>query len=219
MPRTLGLDGKVYDYLLANSPPEHPVLAGLRRETASLPQSSMQIGADQGAFFQLLVSLTGAKRCLEVGVFTGYSSLAVALALPDAGHITACDISEEWTSIARRYWQKANVEKKIDLRLAPAVQTLDALIAGGAAGTYDFAFVDADKAGYTAYHERVLTLLRPGGLVAYDNVLWGGAVADPSDTSTDTVALRKFNAALTKDPRIRHSLLPVGDGVTLALKL
>lgn len=219
MPRTVGLDARLYDYLLANSPPEHPVLASLRKETASLPQSGMQIGADQGAFFQLLVNLTGAKRCLEVGVFTGYSALAVALALPDDGHITACDISEDWTAIARRYWQQAGVAQKIDLRIAPAVQTLDALIANGAAGTYDFAFVDADKASYAAYHERVLTLLRPGGLVAYDNVLWGGAVADIEDNSTDTVALRKFNAALAKDPRIRHSLLPVGDGVTLALKL
>jgi predicted O-methyltransferase YrrM len=218
MPRTVGLDARLYDYLLANSPPEHPVLAALRRETASLPQSSMQIGADQGAFFQLLVSLTAAKRCLEVGVFTGYSALAVALALPDDGHITACDISEDWTAIARRYWQQAGMAQKIDLRIAPAVQTLDALIADGAAGSYDFAFVDADKAGYAAYHDRVLTLLRPGGLVAYDNVLWGGAVADPTDTSTDTVALRKFNTMLAKDPRIRHSMLPLGDGVTLALK-
>jgi predicted O-methyltransferase YrrM len=219
MTRRIGLDDRLYDYLLSVSPPEHPVLARLRRETAGIPHGGMQIGTEQGAFFQLLVQLIGARRCLEIGVFTGYSSLAVALALPADGRITACDISEEWTAVARRYWQEAGIADRIDLRLAPALETLDALIAGGATGSYDFAFVDADKAGYAAYHERVLTLLRPGGLAAYDNVLWGGAVADPADTTEDTRALRSFNAALAKDPRIRLSMLPLGDGVTLALKL
>lgn len=215
---SLGLDSKLYDYLLSVSPPEHPLLARLRRETAAMPMGGMQISPEQGRFFQLLVKLMNARRCLEIGVFTGYSSLSVALALPADGRITALDISDEWTSIARRYWQDAGVAGRIDLKLGPARETLDGLIANGAAGTYDFAFIDADKTGYAAYHERVLQLLRPGGLVAYDNVLWSGRVIDPDNNTEDTLALRALNKMLAQDARITMAMLPVGDGLTLAVK-
>lgn len=218
MTRSLGLDPKLYTYLLSVSPPEHPLLARLRLETAALPMAGMQIGPDQGLLFQLLVRLIGAKRCLEVGVFTGYSSLAVALALPPDGRITALDRNPDWTAIAQRYWQEAGLADRITLKLGKASASLDRLIADGGAGSYDFAFVDADKTGYADYHERVLQLLRPGGLVAYDNVLWGGNVADPADTSTDTMALRAFNAMLASDARVIMAMLPIGDGVTLAIK-
>ena len=218
MARSLGLDARLYDYMQQVAPPEHPLLARLRQETAAMPMGGMQISADQGRFFQLLVRLMNAKRCLEIGVFTGYSSLAVAMALPVDGHITALDINDEWTGIARRYWQDAGVASRIALKLGPARDTLDAMIAEGA-GSYDFAFIDADKTGYAAYHERVLQLLRPGGLIAYDNVLWSGRVADPQDTSADTEALRALNIALAQDKRVTTAMLPVGDGVTLALKL
>lgn len=218
MTRSLGLGAPLYDYLLSVSPPEHPLLAELRQRTASLSGAGMQIGRDQGALFQVLVKLTGAKRCLEVGVFTGYSSLAVGLALPADGQITACDIDPKTTAIAQRFWKKAGLGDRIDLRIGPAGDTLAALIAGGAAGSYDFAFVDADKTGYAGYHEQVLTLLRPGGLVAYDNVLWGGSVIDASDRSDDTVALRAFNAMLAADDRVQIAMLPIGDGVTLAVR-
>lgn len=219
MARSLGLDARLYDYMQQVAPPEHPLLARLRQETAAMPMGGMQISADQGRFFQLLVRLMNAKRCLEIGVFTGYSSLAVAMALPADGHITALDISDDWTKIARRYWQEAGVASRITLKLGPARDTLDAMIAEGAAGSYDFAFIDADKTGYAAYHERALQLLRPGGLIAYDNVLWSGRVADPKDTSADTEALRALNIALAQDKRVATAMLPVGDGVTLALKL
>lgn len=218
MTRSLGLDPRLYDYLLSVSPPEHPLLAELRQRTAGLPGAGMQIGRDQGALFQLLVALTGARRCLEVGVFTGYSALAVGLALPPDGRITACDINPDTTAIAREFWDRAGLAGRIDLRLGPAGETLDSLLAGGEAGTYDFAFVDADKTGYAGYHEQVLHLLRPGGLAAYDNVLWGGSVADAADRSEDTTALRGFNAMLAADGRVRIAMLPVGDGITLAVK-
>lgn len=218
MTRSLGLAAPLYEYLLSVSPPEHPLLAELRRRTAPLAGAGMQIGRDQGALFQLLVRLTGAKRCLEIGVFTGYSALAVGLALPPDGYITACDIDAKTTAMARRFWQKAGLADRIDLRIGPAGETLDALIAGGAAGSYDFAFVDADKTGYAGYHEQVLQLLRPGGLAVYDNVLWGGSVTDAADRSDDTVALRAFNAMLAGDPRVQVAMLPVGDGITLALR-
>lgn len=218
MPRTIGLSPELHDYLLSVSPPEHPLLARLRAETAKLPGAGMQIGRDQGALFQVLVRASGAKRYLEVGVFTGYSSLAVGLALPPDGRITACDINPDYTAVARRYWQEAGFAERVELRLGPALQTLDALIAEGRAGQYDFAFVDADKTGYAAYHERVLTLLRTGGIVAYDNVLWGGSVADADDRSEDTVALRDFNERLAADRRIAMAMLSLGDGVTLAVK-
>jgi predicted O-methyltransferase YrrM len=179
----------------------------------------MQIAPEQGQFMQLLVRLMGARRYLEIGVFTGYSSLAVALALPENGHIVACDVSDKWTSIARRYWAEAGVAEKIDLRLAPALNTLDGLIAGGAGGTFDFAFIDADKTSYRDYYERALTLIRVGGLIAVDNTLWGGKVADPKARDDDTQAIRDFNRHLRDDRRVHLCLIPIGDGLSLALKL
>jgi len=179
----------------------------------------MQISPEQGQFMQLLVKLMGAKNCLEIGVFTGYSSLAVALALPADGRILACDVSEKWTAIARKYWREAGVADKIDLRIAPALATLDTLIASGGAGSMDFAFIDADKINYPNYYERAFTLLRSGGLVAIDNTLWGGQVADKKSNSPDTQAIRLFNEQLRSDARIHVSMLPIGDGLSLALKL
>ena len=216
--RSLGLDERLYDYLLDASLREPEILRRLREETAGMPLAVMQIAPEQGQFMALLVELTGAKRTLELGVFTGYSSLAVALALPADGHITACDVSEEFTAVARRYWAEAGVADKIDLRLAPALETLDALLADGQAGTYDFAFIDALKTEYTDYFERVIELLRPGGLAAIDNVLWDGRVADPDDNDEDTLAIRAFNEKLLGDQRVSLSLLPLADGLTLARK-
>jgi len=218
MGRCVTMTDTLYRYLVAHSVREHPVLAELRAETAKLPQAVMQIGADQGQFMALLARLTGARRCLEVGVFTGYSSLSVALALPEDGRIVALDVSEEWTAIARRYWKKAGVGRKIDLRLGPALDALDALVAQGQSGRFDFAFIDADKANYLGYYERCLELVRAGGLIAVDNTLWSGDVADPANQKPDTVSLRAFNDALHRDERIDLALLPVGDGLTLALK-
>ena len=217
--RTLNLDDNVYQYVLDHTVREHPVQAQLREATAGMKHGGMQIGPDQGQFMQLLVRMLDAKRTIEVGVFTGYSSLAVALALPPDGKVIACDVSEEWTSMAKRYWEKAGVAGKIDLRLAPAVQTLDALVASGGAGQYDFAFIDADKSAYRDYYERCLVLLRRGGLIAIDNTLWSGAVIDPKDTSKDTAAIRALNDFIAGDKRVASSLLCLGDGVTLALKL
>jgi predicted O-methyltransferase YrrM len=197
---------------------ETDVLRELREETAKMEESSMQIAADQGQFMAFLVKLTGAKKCLEVGVFTGYSSTAVALALPEGGRLTACDISEEFTSVARRYWKKAGVEEKIDLVLGPATETLDGLVAGGNSGTYDFAFIDADKPNYVAYYERVLSLLRKGGLVLIDNVLWDGKVADLTILDEQTLAIRQFNEHVHRDDRVDLCLVPIGDGVTMARK-
>jgi predicted O-methyltransferase YrrM len=214
--RTLSLDDRLYDYLLRKSLREPPELAALRAETASHPRVNMQIAPEQGQFMQMLVRLTGARRTIEVGVFTGYSSLAVALALPGDGHVLACDISEEYTAIARRHWQLAGVAHKIELVIAPALATLEARLAAGQAGSYDFAFIDADKGGYHAYYERLLCLVRPGGLIAVDNTLWDGAVADPGDRSADTLAIREFNERLLADERIDLSLVPIGDGLTLA---
>jgi predicted O-methyltransferase YrrM len=215
---TIGLSDELRRYLLDVSVREPAVLARLRQETAGLPMAIMQITPEQGQLLALLVRLLQARRCLEVGTFTGYSALWVALALPADGRITACDVSEEWTAVARRYWQEAGVADKIDLRLAPALETLDGLIAQGADGQYDFAFIDADKGNYWNYYERVLTLLRPGGLIAVDNTLWGGRPADPNDREPTTVVIRDFNARLSQDPRVHISMLPVGDGVTLIWK-
>jgi predicted O-methyltransferase YrrM len=214
--RTIELDERTYAYLLAHSLREDPALANLRAETASHPKVNMQIAPDQGQFMQMLVRLTGARRAIEVGVFTGYSSLAVALAMPADGRLLALDVSEEYTAIARRHWQAAGVADRIELVVAPALVTLDARIAAGQASQYDFAFIDADKTGYLAYYERLLKLLRPGGLIVVDNTLWNGEVANPANVDRDTVALRKFNDALHRDPRIELALLPVGDGLTLA---
>ena len=215
---TLGLDDRLYDYFLQVSLREADVLRRLREETAALPEGQMQIAPEQGQFMALLVELIGARRTIEVGVFTGYSSLAVALALPADGHIVACDVSEAWTAIARRYWDEAGVAHKIELRLAPAIDTLDSLIAAGEAGAYDFAFIDAEKTEYADYYERVLELVRPGGLVAIDNVLWGGRVADPDTNDDDTNAIRGFNEALKGDERVTLSMVPIADGLTLARK-
>jgi predicted O-methyltransferase YrrM len=215
--RTLNLDAALHDYIVAHSVREHPAQAALRAATASHPHAGMQIGPDQGQFMALLVRLIGARRTLEIGVFTGYSALSVALALPDDGRLLACDISDEYTRVGRPYWEAAGVAHKIDLRLAPALQTLDAELAAGAAGHYDFAFVDADKTGYDAYVERCLQLIRPGGLIAIDNTLWNGAVARPAKDA-DTAALQQLNAKLHHDARIDLSLLPVGDGLTLVRK-
>ncbi len=217
--RDVKLDDHLYEYVRAHSQHEHPVLRELREATSDMKQAGMQISPEQGQFMALLARLAKAKRALEIGVFTGYSSLAVALALPEDGRLVACDINEEWTSMARRFWEKAGVAHKIDLRLAPAQGTLDDLIANREAGSYDFAFIDADKKRYMAYYERCLTLLRTGGLVVVDNTLWSGAVADPAKKDEDTDAIRAFNDAVCRDPRVAMSLLPIGDGVTLALKL
>ena len=217
--KTIGLPDRIYDYMLSVSLREPPILRRLRAETAKLPMGMMQIAPEQGQLLGLLVQALNPKRCLEVGVFTGYSSLIVALALAPDGHITACDVSEEWTSMARRYWEEAGVEQKIDLYLAPALQTLDRLIAHGRGGSYDFAFIDADKQNYWGYYERSLALLRPGGLIAIDNTLWSGRPADPGVGDADTQAIRAFNQRLSKDSRVRISLVPIGDGMTLALKL
>lgn len=216
---SLGLDDKVYEYLLSVSLREPEVLTKLRQETNQHPASIMQISPDQGQFIALLIKLLGAKKTLDIGVFTGYSSLVVALALPEDGKVVACDRDPEATKIARRYWQSAGVESKIDFRLAPALETLDQLIAAGESGSFDFAFVDADKRNYANYYERALTLLRPGGLVAIDNVLWFGKVADPEDSDRRTVAIREFNQKLHQDTRVEISLLAIADGLTLAFKL
>ncbi|MGZ5034745.1 MAG: class I SAM-dependent methyltransferase [Usitatibacter sp.] len=216
---TLNLTPQLHDYLLAHSLREPGVLRELREETAPIRHAGMQIAPEQGQFMALLARLMNARRTIEVGVFTGYSSLAVALALPPDGRIVACDVSEEWTAMARRYWEKAGVAHKIDLNLAPAMKTLDRLLAQGGAGGYDFAFIDADKANYREYYERCLTLLRKGGLVAADNTLWSGAVADPCAADVDTLAIREFNDTLHRDSRVAISMLPLGDGLTLALKL
>jgi predicted O-methyltransferase YrrM len=217
--RSIPLTDSLYDYLLSVSLRESPLLLQLREETAALPTRSMQIAPEQGQFMAMLLRLMGARLCLEVGVYTGYSSLAAALALPEDGRIVACDVSEEWTAIARRYWRAAGVEHKVDLRLAPAVQTLDGLVAAGQAGRYDAAFIDADKESYLAYYERALLLLRTGGLILVDNTLWSGRVADPEFADADTVALRHFNDTLHRDARVELSLVPIGDGLTLARKL
>lgn len=216
--RTIAMTDDLYTYLLGTSLREPPLLKRLRDETAKLAEARMQISPEQGQFMQLLVKLMGARRCIEVGVFTGYSSLAVALALPADGRLLACDVSEEFTAVARRYWREAGVEQKIELVLAPALATLDARLKTGEAGSYDFAFIDADKGNYSGYFERILKLLRPGGLAAVDNVLWSGRVLDADDRSEDTTAIRAFNKALHHDERIDLSLLPIGDGLTLACK-
>jgi len=217
--RTLALDDALYDYVIERGVREHPELAALREATRTHPRAGMQISPEQGQLMQLLIRLTGARRTIEIGVFTGYSALAVALALPDDGRILACDVSDEFTRVGRPYWERAGVAHRIELVLAPAVATLDARLAAGEAGNYDFAFIDADKSNYAAYYERCLQLLRPGGLIAIDNVLWSGRVARPADAGdADTLALQALNRALHDDARIDLALLPIGDGLTLARK-
>jgi predicted O-methyltransferase YrrM len=215
--RTLDLNAQLYDYLLANSLREHPAQVALRAATRNHPAAGMQISPEQGQLMALLVKLIAAKNAIEIGVFTGYSALTVALALPPDGRLLAGDLSDEYTRIGRPFWHEAGVAQKIELKLAPAIETLDARLAQGGAGTYDFAFIDADKTGYDAYYERCLQLVRAGGLIASDNVLWDGAVAKPAD-SDDTRALQALNRKLHRDERIDVAMLPVGDGLTLARK-
>ncbi len=215
--RNLTIDERLGQYLLDNSLREHPSQEALREATRNHPHAGMQIAPDQGQLMALLVKLIGARRTLEIGTFTGYSALTVALALPDDGHLLACDISDEFTRIGLPFWRAAGVAHKIELVLAPALHTLDARLAAGAAGSYDFAFIDADKTGYDGYLERCWQLLRPGGLIAIDNTLWNGAVARPA-TSDDTAALQRLNAKLHHDQRFDLALLTVGDGLSLLRK-
>ena len=216
--KTLGLSDSLASYIQSISVEEPEILAKLREETSQLPGSIMQIAPEQGQFMSLLVQLLGAKKTLEIGVFTGYSSLAVALALPADGKIVACDVDRKSTAIASRYWQEAEVSHKIDLHLAPALETLDQLITSGQTNSFDFAFIDADKRNYHNYYELCLKLIRPGGLIAIDNVLWFGRVADPNDSDKRTIAIRELNQKLSQDSRVKISLIPIADGLTLALK-
>ena len=207
------LPAKLFQYVIAHGTRETAAQRRLRQVTHRIPMGGMQIGPDQAALMQMLVRLLGAKRCIEIGTFTGYSALAVALALPSNGKVICCDVSREWTDIGRRYWKEAGVSRKIDLRLAPALRTLQSL-----RGKFDFAFIDADKTNYQAYFEKCLKLLRRGGLIAIDNTLWYRRVLDAQDRDEDTRAIRAFNRRLAKDRRVDLSLVPIGDGVTLARK-
>lgn len=215
---SVGVPPDLHAYLLRHGVREPDILRRLREETASLPQHDMQIAPEQGALMALLVQLSGARRAIELGTFTGYSSLAVITAMPPDGSIVCCDVSDAWTSVARRYWAEAGVADRVDLRLAPALETLDGLLAGGAAGTFDFAFVDADKRTYPDYHERIVQLLRSGGVVLYDNVFWGGDVIDDTKRDPDTLGVRRLNERLATDERVTISMIPVADGLTIALK-
>ena len=215
--RNTPLDDELRAYLVAHSARETAAQAGIREATRAHPHAGMQIGPEQAQFLALLVKLVGARRAIEIGVFTGYSALAVALALPQDGKLLACDISDEYTRVGRPFWDAAGVAAKIDLQLGPALATLDARIAAGEAGSYDFAFIDADKTHYDDYYERCLRLVRTGGLIVFDNTLWSGAVARPS-SDADTRALQALNDKLHRDERIDLALLPLGDGVTLARK-
>ena len=216
--RTLNLDDRLYEYLLAHSLREHPAQTALREATRTWPRAGMQISPEQGQLLALLLRLIGARRAIEVGVFTGYSALTAALALPADGHLLACDIGDADTLLGQPFWQSAGVAQKIEFVVAPAQETLRARLAGGEAGTYDFAFIDADKTAYDTYYELCLQLLRTGGVIAIDNVLWGGAVAQPDSSDADTKALQALNAKIHLDQRVDLAMLPIGDGLTLALK-
>lgn len=216
--RTLNLDDPLYEYLLAHSLREHPTQVALREATRTWPRAGMQISPEQGQLLSLLLRLVGAKRAIEVGVFTGYSALTAALALPADGRLLACDLGDADVRLGQPYWQAAGVTDKIELVLAPARQTLAARLEAGEAGSYDFAFIDADKASYDAYYELCLQLLRPGGLIAIDNVLWNGSVAKPAHGDADTEALQALNAKIHADERVDLAMLPIGDGLTLARK-
>lgn len=215
---TLGLPADLHAYMLEVGAREPAILRELRDETATLPEHDMQIAPEQGALMALLVELTGARRCIEVGTFTGYSSTRVALALPPEGSVVCCDISREWTDVARRFWERAGVADKMELRLGPALDTLDALITEGQAETFDFAFLDADKVSYPEYSDRLLTLLRPGGLLAIDNVFWGGQITDAESTDASVRGIRRMNQALADDSRVSLAMVPIADGLTLARK-
>lgn len=216
--QTLGLEKHIYDYLLSVSLREAQMLTQLRQETAQHPMGKMQIAPEQGQFMALLVQLIGAKKTLDVGVFTGYSSLVVALALPTDGKVVACEVNQEYAAIARHWWQLANVADKIDLHIAPAQQTLNQLLTAKQAGTFDFAFIDANKSNYDNYYEQALQLVRSGGLIAIDNVLWSGRVADPQVQDNRTNKIRALNQKLHQDLRVTISIVPIGDGLTLAMK-
>jgi caffeoyl-CoA O-methyltransferase len=217
--KTITLTDALYEYLLRVSLREPEVLRRLREDTARMANANMQIAPEQGQFMGMLTRLTGARRALEIGTFTGYSALSVALHLPADGRLVACDISPESTAVARRYFEAAGVADRVELKIAPALQTLDDLLVRGEAGSFDMVFIDADKENYHHYYERALQLLRAGGLIVVDNVLWDGKVADPAANDTATTALRAFNARLREDARVMLSMLPVADGITLALKL
>jgi predicted O-methyltransferase YrrM len=216
--KTLGLSPELYDYLLACNPPEHPTLRDLRRQTAALPHAIMQIPAEQGSLLATLVEMNNVKRYLEIGVFTGYSSLAVALAMPNDGRIVACDVNRDYTQYAEKAWEAAGVRYKVDLRIAPALQTLDALIAKGEENTFDMAFIDADKVNQGNYYERCLKLVRPRGIVLVDNALFHGSVIDPARTDEHTEGVRALNAKICRDERVRMSMLSVADGLVIAVK-
>lgn len=216
--KTLNLTDQLYQYLLATSLREPDVLKELREETAKLPQAIMQISPEQGQLMRLLIELMNAKKTIEVGVFTGYSSLSVALALPNDGELIACDVSDQFTKMARKFWEKAGVAHKIKLHLQPALKTLDELIQQKQHNTFDFAFIDADKQNYLNYYEKLLELIRPGGLIAVDNTLWDGDVAKPEVQDASTIAMRAFNQRVHHDERVSISLVPIGDGLTLLRK-
>ncbi|MEO8252617.1 MAG: class I SAM-dependent methyltransferase [Chloroflexota bacterium] len=213
---SIGLDEELNAYLEQVGAREPEVLRRLREETALMPQAQMQIAVEEGALLSLLVKILGARRILEVGTFTGYSSTAMALALPPDGRMVCCDISREFTDVALRTWSAAKVADRVELRLGPALETLDDLLENGAAGTFDLAFIDADKGNYAGYYERSLRLVRAGGLIAIDNVLWSGRVIDPADNDDDTVAIRALNDAIATDERVDLAMIPIADGVTLA---
>lgn len=216
--KTLNLTDELYQYLLKVSLHESELMAALRKETAKLSMSAMQVSPEQGQFMALLAKLLGARQVIEVGTFTGYSTLAIAQVLPADGEVIACDVSDEWTSMARRYWEQAGVVDRIKLRLAPALETLDSLLHEGRAGNFDMAFIDADKENYLNYYERCLELIRVGGLIMVDNVLWGGSVVDASNQKPETMAIRELNEHVHRDSRVDISLVPIGDGVLLARK-
>jgi len=216
--RTIDLSDTLYQYLLDHSVADSEIKQKLRAETSRLDMAIMQIAPDQGQYMSLLVKLIGAKNALEVGVFTGYSALCIAEALPDDGLLIACDVSEDWTRIGQPYWEKAGVAHKIQLRLAPATETLQILLDNGQTNTFDFAFIDADKTNYDNYYEQCLQLIRPGGLIAIDNTLWGGSVADTNKNDDDTQAIRQLNDKLPRDSRVDISMVPIGDGLTLVHK-
>lgn len=216
--RTLTFDDRLYQYLLDHSVRETPIMRALREITRHEEGAGMQIGPEQGQFMALLVELLGAKRIIEIGTFTGYSALCMAQAMPKDGKLICCDVSKEWTAVGRPFWEQAGIEDRIELRIAPALETLDAMLQNNQAGQFDMAFIDADKPNYPNYYERCLKLIRPGGLLMFDNTLWSGAIADPSDQDEDTLALRKLNDMLYKDERVGISLVPIGDGLTLARK-
>lgn len=218
MNKTIAFTPELYEYLLEQNLNETPEQRALRDRTATMPEAEMQIAAEQAAFMQFLVSVIGARRTIEIGVFTGYSALTTALALPADGQIVACDVSEAFTSIGREFWQRAGVGHKIDLRIAPALETLDALVASGEEGRFDFSFIDADKANSPLYYERSLELVCSGGIIAVDNTLWAGKIHDPSKIDDDTLALRELNRAVRDDDRVVSCLVNVGDGMLLALK-